>query len=159
MATVTLMTTTDDPRVLDKVTTTIATVTAKPTENCSILSPRLVLNFSSSIAAANYMYIQEWNRYYFIDNITVSPGSEIIITGSVDVLKTYSAAIKNCTATVIRSESAGKPGIYPDNKLPIDPNRMDLVSIIFDKHPFSLDYTTDTMYLLQIRGVDLQEEV
>lgn len=155
--TVTIMSTADDPRVLDKTTTLISTVDAKPTENCSILSPRLILRHSDSLAAANYMYISDFGRYYFIDNITVRPGSEIVIAGSVDVLKTYAAQIRLCTGTVIRSESEGRPGVFPDSKLPIDPNRMELVSILFDKDPFKLDYTTDTMYLLQIRGVDLQE--
>lgn len=128
--TVTLMTTTDDPLVVTKTTTTIATVTGKPYENCSIGSPRIIINYAATLQAVNYMYIADFGRYYFVEPPVVIPGGEILISGSVDVLKTYDAALRACPATVIRSESIGAPTMIPDNKLPINPNKKELLTAV-----------------------------
>lgn len=149
--TVYLMSTTDDPRVVTKTRTIITTVDAKPTENCTILNPRLILNYSSALAEVNYMYIPSFGRYYFIDNIIVNPGATLTLSGTVDVLTTYDNHIRNCEGTIIRSESIGKPTIYPDSKLPIEPNRYAVTSIVLQN---SLNNVTafSEPYLLIVRG-------
>lgn len=144
-----LLNTTDDPRKLDKTFTTIATVTATPTENCTILSPRLILNYTGTLTGVNYMYIPFLERYYFVNDITLSTAARIMISGSIDVLKTYSSQIKSCDGTVIRSESIGHPTEIPDSMLPIDPNRYEYKSILFSKG-FSLD-PNDSNFLLMTR--------
>lgn len=128
--TVTLMTTTDDPLVVTKTTSTVATVTAKPYENCSIGSPRIIINHAASLEAVNYMYISDWGRYYFVEPPVVIPGGEILISGNVDVLTSFDAAIRSCPATVIRSESIGAPTMIPDSKLPINPNKKELLTAV-----------------------------
>lgn len=128
--TVTLMTTTDDPLVVTKTTSTVATVTAKPYDNCSIGSPRIIINHSASLEAVNYMYIADWGRYYFVEPPVVIPGGEILISGNVDVLMSFDAAIRSCPATVIRSESVGAPTMIPDSKLPINPNKKELLTAV-----------------------------
>lgn len=128
--TVTLMSTTDDPLVVTKTTTTIATVTAKPYDNCSIGSPRIIINYAATLQAVNYMYIADFGRYYFVEPPVVIPGGEILISGNVDVLTSFDAAIRSCPATVIRSESIGAPTMIPDNKLPINPNKKELLTAV-----------------------------
>lgn len=156
--TIDLYTNSSDPRVLDKTITAIASdITCRPALPFDILSPRIILSYTAANAAANYAYISELGRYYYISSVQLLTGLEMQLNLKVDVLKTYSSQIKSCTGTVIRSESVGKPGIYPDSKLPIDPNRMELQSIKFNKRPFQLDYETDAMYLLMIRGVEVEE--
>lgn len=148
-----LMSTTDDPLVVSKTTTTIATVTAKPADNCSIGSPRLILHYTGSLQAVNYMYIPDFGRYYFVEPPVVIPGGEILIAGSVDVLKTYDAALRSCPATVIRSESVGAPTMIPDNKLPIIPNKHTATSIVLPNtinHPPVIGF--QNKYLLIVRG-------
>ena len=90
----------------------------------SILAPQVTLDYDSSVLTAkyNYCYIKEWGRYYYITDMSCDSGKKIILTLSVDVLNTYKAEIKNCPATVIRSESAGI-NYTPDKQLPIDPTR------------------------------------
>lgn len=146
--TVTLYQTSDDPRVVTKAMTSIATVTAKPTENCSIINPQLILNNSSTpdLTSANYMYISDWSRYYFIDNIVMRPGREIELQGSIDVLTTYDTEIRSCTATVVRSQSVGKPTMIPDNKLPIDPNKKELLTAVSSFHPSGAN-----LYLVRVK--------
>lgn len=157
MLNVAILRTSDDPRVLDKTVETIAVKQCKPTEGCTILNPRLILGYTSDISMSNYMYISEWGRFYFIENVTVQPGNMCIITGSVDVLKTYAAAIRRCTATVVRSESVGAPTMYPDDKLPIIPGRKSITSSAMPNslHQSSADIPwIHTHYVLTVKGGD-----
>lgn len=65
--------------------------------------------------SANYMYIPDLNRYYFIDNIELMTGNNVYISGSVDVLMTYMADILNLKGTVKRSESLKNGYIIDEN--------------------------------------------
>ena len=110
----------DDPRVLDKdvlsATVTLNTVHTKG--DCSILSPVLETAYSADIITCNYMYIQEWSRYYYIDDMTVS-AQRIYIKAHVDVLKTYAEDIKGCRAIIRRQERTGagsKTNLYLQDK-------------------------------------------
>lgn len=125
----------DDPRVLNKTFTTIATVTAQPTENCSLITPTITLAYSSSLIGVTHFYVVEWQKYFFLTSLSVSPGSKIIISGSVDFLTTYKDDIRQCIATVVRSESIGSPTMIPDSKLPIDPNKKELLTAVKTFHP------------------------
>lgn len=148
---VVLLSTADDPRVVSKQVTAIASATAKPSENCSIINPRLILNYTGSLTNVNYMYIADFARYYFVDSIILSTGSQIVISGSIDVLKSFDTQIRSCSAAVIRSESVGKPTIIPDSKLPIEPNKYDITSIVLKNNLNTISVFSD-QYLLIVRG-------
>lgn len=121
----------DDPRTLEKTLTDQKKKDCKVYGNCSLQAPTLLLRYDSTITQHNYMYIAEWNRYYFIDNISVDNGKQMIISASVDVLMTYRDSIKSCNATCIRNEGIGKPTDVPDSSFPIKPssNYMKLTNI------------------------------
>lgn len=145
--TVTLYTCTDDPRKLDKTITAIGTaITAEPTDDCSVITPRLILTYDSSRLACNYFYISDFGRYYFVTGMTVMPGGLIDLTGKIDVLKTYADGIKNCTAVITRSESIGQPTQIIDKMLPIDPNKKELLT---SKKDFVTNH--NNMYLVRVR--------
>lgn len=130
--TATLYNTSDDPKVVNKTLTGGTAVTCAPYEGCSTLAPRLILDYNSSVFNSNYLYISDFGgRYYYITNVDVTPAQKMIISAKVDPLKTYADSIKNCIACVTRSESIGKPTYVVDNKLPVDPNRKELKSILF----------------------------
>ena len=137
--TVTLYTTTDDARTVNKTITSVKSVTATPTEPMNILRPSLIVNKDSDVMSANYAYISELNRYYYINNVELLHGERVLLSCSVDVLKTYSAALADCECIVSRSESVGAPTEIPDKNLPINPNMQDVYSILFDKDPFNID--------------------
>lgn len=97
-------------------------------DNLDILNPVIIVDYSITIPTVNYMYIADFRRYYFIDNIELMSGQRVKITAHVDVLHTYSTAntleiIQHTKARVIRSESAngGKIGLFPDNNLNLSP--------------------------------------
>lgn len=71
-------------------------------DDTSILTPRLKVRDNGIINQLyNYCYIQDFRRYYFITDITVSNGY-ILIDCKVDVLMSYAEEIRNCTGVIKR---------------------------------------------------------
>lgn len=71
----------------------------------SIVEPILKVQASTIIADKyNYAYVQEFGRYYYIKNTTVSNGY-ILLNLKCDVLKTYSSQIRACRAIIKRNEN------------------------------------------------------
>jgi len=151
---VTLYNCTDDPRVVNKTLTSGVSVTATPMESCSIYTPRLILAYVSTLVDVNYMYISDFGRYYFITDISVNPGGQIEIMGSVDVLKSFSAGIKAAKATIVRSESIGAPTMIPDDRLPINPTKKDLLTAVNN-------FTTKqgNMYLVRVKESSYKSQI
>lgn len=95
----------DDKRVIDK---TLGT--AKTKSSCQLIEPSSITNPSFTIAIDttlynyNYVYIAYFGRYYYIDDITVLDGARMMVTCSVDVLKSFATQIKNCTVNSRRNE-------------------------------------------------------
>lgn len=54
----------------------------------------------------NYAYINEFDKYYFIEKITRIDNNYIEISFEIDVLKTYSNALLLATGTITESDSA-----------------------------------------------------
>ena len=75
-------------------------------EGTSIIRPGIKVQAASIPAAANYMFIADFGRYYFIDDIETAEYGLYIIKARVDVLVTYATQIKACKGIVHRSESA-----------------------------------------------------
>ena len=59
-------------------------------------------NFNSEY---NYCYIQDLERYYFIESVERMNGSIYKIRLSVDVLKSFSTQIENIQAIIVKSEN------------------------------------------------------
>lgn len=131
--TITVYKTSADNRALDKISTAsvvgsaISTVDI-PHDN-NILSPTFIVTSNNALYTANYVYCATYGRYYFIDSVTTLTGGRMVLKCSVDVLQTYAAQIKACTATIVRSESIGHPTKYIDSKLPVYPSKNTLTSI------------------------------
>lgn len=79
----------------------------------SILRPVLLVNSVQDIYTYNYMYISEFGRYYFIDDIRSVNNNMWEISAHVDVLETYSSQILANTAVLKRQEK--KFNLYLDD--------------------------------------------
>lgn len=148
-----LYTTTDDTRVLNKTLTAVKDINAVPVDGVTLLNPQFIVEYDSSILNANYCYISELQRYYYITNIVLMRGNRMQFNCAVDVLKTYADDIKNCTAVITRSESIGKPTQIIDKMLPIDPNKKELLTA---KKDFVTNY--NNMYLVRVRESSVKYE-
>lgn len=59
----------------------------------------------ANIPELNYAYIQEFNRYYFIDSITMEKNNMCRVDMSTDVLMSHKTDIKSCAGIVSRNEN------------------------------------------------------
>lgn len=105
---------TDDKRKINKTFSSSITLQASVYGEISILSPRLLVEYNSSIFSCNYCYIAEYNRYYYITNVSLSSGDRMVISCSVDPLMSFSSEIMTLNVTITRQEYADD-NFLPDN--------------------------------------------
>lgn len=105
-----LYTNKSDKIVVDKKLTQIAVLSnATLRDKCSIIDPVFMVDINAAgltaadIADLNYCYIPDFERSYFINNITFD-GHMIILEMHVDVLSTYRGNIRDLTAIISRQE-------------------------------------------------------
>ena len=89
---------------ISKTPTSLFTLTGNLKEESSIVDPVIVVEATKPINA-NYAYIQEFNRYYYIRNIECVASNLWRITMHTDVLKTFSEGILNSPCLVAKSSS------------------------------------------------------
>lgn len=73
-----------------------------------ILNPVIIMKFGDEYTTGiNYMYIEDFKRYYFIDGVKAMTGGRVEIKGKVDVLMTYSHYIRNLYLTINQQRNIG----------------------------------------------------
>lgn len=95
-----------DKNVLDKNITQVGSdITGTLRDDCSVVDPVIkVEGLAANITGVNYAYIQEFNRYYYINNITCT-GPFFELNMHVDVLKTYAQEIRENKAVISRQQN------------------------------------------------------
>lgn len=112
---ITIGTTADDKRVLNKTYVgSIYTVQLK--QPCDILNPVFVVEYTSSLITANYIYCSDFSRYYFITDITLLSGKRAEISCAVDVLMSYASQIAAIRCVISRQENSGLT-LIPDSSI------------------------------------------
>lgn len=74
-------------------------------EGTSVENPVILVRNTSNISSYNYMYIPDFHRYYYIEEIVSVNNNLWELHGHVDVLQTYGNAIRQQTATCKRQEN------------------------------------------------------
>ena len=101
---------------VDKTLTQIGTdLTCTARGECSILYPEIEIAVDSIPAAANYMYIADFGRYYFIDEIVSVRTGLVRIRGTVDPLTSFATQLRQCSGIVHRAESPEAYNTYLDD--------------------------------------------
>lgn len=126
---------------------TTATVTLK--EPCGIASP----SFISAAIPESVKYIEAWNRYYFVSEVT-HDGPEIIISCTPDVLATYKSNIGALSADVEYTSSSTNVLINDPRNKPTEQIDESL-SAIFDltSYNFKLNPTTYIVGTITDKGL------
>ena len=143
----------DDRRKLEKNVTWFDTFDCKPFTDYNISAPNLLIaNATGAIANNNYAYIADYNRYYYVDSVTVGRNGMYVVQLSVDVLMSYVDGIKNLSATISRQENIGINDIV-DSLLPLQ-NRKNLAVIEFESSEFNISSagTGDYNFVLNVSG-------
>lgn len=84
-------------------------------DDTNVLNPTILLEFSEQIKNANYIYLSDKNRYYFVTNKKMTNGGKIALELEVDVLTSFKTEIRNIEATITRNENK-KNGYLVDNQ-------------------------------------------
>lgn len=87
----------------------------KKDSTCDILKPILYIH-SENYIDFNYAYIEQFHRYYFVDNVVIYPNNIYQISLNVDVLETYKESILKNTVHVTRKENSN-PYEYNTNSI------------------------------------------
>ena len=97
--------------------TVVKSMTGELREECDMINPSILIE-NAGVISANYAYIPEFGRYYFITKITSVRKDLWRVDMHVDVRETYKNQIKANTAVVARS--SGYYNLYlPDSKMPL----------------------------------------
>ena len=137
----------DDRKKVDKKvdsTTLIATVKGTLKSDCDILHPEIELEYNASIVSANYMYIQDFGRYYFLSPPTLST-QRMFFKGEVDPLMSWNSSIKNLTCVISRQEKRFNLYLNDGNFHLLQ--KKQISSIVFPQ-----SFTTDGSYILAVGG-------
>lgn len=104
-----------DIRVLNKSLTAVGSEqTANFTDVVNYDDPELRLDMNNTLLCANYFYVKEWGKYYYIRNKDIIDGNFLYITGHIDVLMSFKNSI--LTSDVIAQRSASEANAYiPDD--------------------------------------------
>ena len=101
---------TSDPREkVTKKTTVVQIVpnaTVRSQDGISIMDPVITIaTTNTALLTANYMFIPQFARYYFITSIKEIRNGLIEFKAHCDVLMTYGSQIRNLKATIARQEN------------------------------------------------------
>lgn len=144
---ITIGSTSDDRRKLVK-SWSGRDVTVQPKQPCDILRPTFILSYASDLLISNYLYCPDFSRYYFIDNIQVTPGNRFEISCTVDVLMSYRNEISRINCVVTRQEHSGLT-LVPDSSIMLQ----NYTPLEIYNFPNSFDVAFGN-YVLQVIGGD-----
>lgn len=140
----------DDVRKIDKTLTNEYQTNAILKDATSTQNPVINIQTTDNLSQYNYLYIPNFGRYYFIDDIISVRNNLWQIQCSVDVLMTYSEEIKQCKCLEARnSDQNSKMVIDPDTILT---NRKITEVIKFNTGEQLGNFTGDMEYVLVVAG-------
>ena len=134
------------PEVVKKNLTTLGTATVDITNGFTVDEANFQMKRNDALLTANYMYIPDLNRYYFV-TVEVENGAFMRIRGESDPLSSFWNSIK--TSQCIAYRSASKPDVrIEDDKV----FKKEKPTIIYRKigQPFTL--SDQNNYILTVTG-------
>ena len=96
-------------------------------EACSIERPTLLITTPTNISKYNYLYIEDFGRYYYIMDIVSVRNGLWEVSTQVDVLMSFANDIKQCTGIISRQESTDLNGYINDNTHVVQSNEFNRV--------------------------------
>lgn len=93
----------------------------------SVLNPSIIIE-ATNPSIYNYMYIPLFHRYYYITDITSIRNNLWRITGSVDVLMTYSNEIKEIPILIESAENTQESYVTGDQWMTTVKNKTDIIN-------------------------------
>ena len=136
--------TSENNRVTKKLTSVISMSNCTIKEENEIITPKILVN-NTALISANYIYIAELSRYYFITDVKIIRNGLYEYTLKCDVLMTYKTGILNQTAIIKRQEN--KYNLYLDDEKYKCLNIQDV-----DIKKFNIGFSDILSYVLIVAG-------
>lgn len=142
--TATLYVNTSDNAYMNKFITQVGAVNVTLKEDTTLERPVIILENSAQVQQANYVYIDEFGRFYYVEDKTYSH-QRMYIQLRVDSLSSFASYIRNCDCVAARSSN--KYNMY------LDDNQYARLQYneVYTK-PFPNAFTKDLNYILLIAG-------
>lgn len=146
--TITFYNNSSDIRVLNKSISQVGeALSVQLTEEATVEDPSFKLTMNNSIINCNYLYVSEWDSYYFIRNREILNGNELVLNCHIDVLMSFKDAILN--SEIIAERSASNNNAYIVDNLVGDRGTIKQYFRKVSTTPFS----TETLcYVLSVAG-------
>lgn len=116
-----LYNTNSDTRRLNKTLTQISTIPFRLKDDTDMARPVIELDSANLPPTANYAYIADLGRYYYINGQRILPGNQLELTLKSDVLMSFKDIILN-SVVVARRSSNNYNKMLPD-MIPLQANR------------------------------------
>lgn len=118
-------------------------------DECSISNPHIILSTFSGMVAYNYCYIEDFQRYYFIEDMITLPKGQVEIVCKCDVLYSFKNAISELIVHEERATNAQSLYLL-DNEVPVQANsKIKKVYELPLKEKFKSMDTTDLMFIIR----------
>ena len=146
--TITFYNNSSDIRVLNKSISQVGEpLSVQLTEEATVEDPSFKLAMNNSIINCNYLYVTEWDSYYYIRNREILNGNELVLNCHIDVLMSFKDAILN--SEIIAERSASNNNAYIVDNLVGDRGT---IKQYFRKVP-TTPFSTETLcYVLSVAG-------
>ena len=145
--TINIGTTNDPVNKIRKTFTSGLTLTGTLKDSCNIDMPEITIQTNpASVAAFNYMYIPEFQRYYYITDRIIENNNLVTISGESDPLMSFANQILSLSAVIARGESAWN--LYLN-----DPDFQVYQNPIVQQKKFPIGFTPNSFYyVLAVNG-------
>lgn len=113
-----------EPEKVDKDITEVGSMTGTLREETSVMNPTFRVQLTvDNVSFLNYIYVEEWNRYYFVNDVKSVRNGLWDFSCHVDVLSTYKSQIRQLSCILARQENVYN--LYlDDDKFLVDSKRM-----------------------------------
>lgn len=119
-------------------------------EPTDVLHPMIELTLAGNPAAYNYMYIPEFDRYYWLRDWTSINLGYWSVSADVDVLASWRSEIMDLQLYVLRAAAAGDGRVIDHMYPAIADVRRQLLELVDD--PWGVSYGTRGVYIVSICG-------
>ena len=103
--TVTLYKNLSEHNVVDKTLQQLTSLTGTLREGSSVTNPTIKIESDATIQNVNYIYINEFSRFYFVGDILNIRNNLWELSCHVDVLSTYKMQLRLLSAVIARQEN------------------------------------------------------
>lgn len=125
--TITLYRNESEKNKINKTLTTVDTLTGTLRDSSSIINPEITIEYDNP-TGFNYCYIDEFNRYYFVTNITVINNKLLKLSLKVDVLESFKTSILAQNIIIDKSTSNVDEYLPDDNLIVNVKTKTDIVN-------------------------------